>query len=164
MEKDLEKDFLDKIDKNQNIIHKICRAYTSDEDSHKDLFQEITIQLWQAYGSFRGEAKFTTWMYRVALNTAISIYRKKSRQVNTSSMDEYNFQVAYKPYDSTEEEQLELIYKAIQQLSDIDKALILLFLEDKSFKEIGETLGISYVNARVKMMRAKEKLKKIIGV
>ncbi len=164
VEKEIEKEFLGKIEKNRNLIHKICRIYTSDEDSHKDLFQEITIQLWQAYSSFRGEAKFTTWMYRVALNTAISIYRKKSKQVSATSMDAHDFQIAYKPYDSTEEEQLEVLYKAIQKLSDIDKALILLFLEDNNFKEIGETLGISYVNARVKMMRAKEKLKNIIGV
>ena len=74
---ELEKDFLHNFQTNQNIAHKICRAYTDNEDAHKDLFQEITIQLWKAYPKFRGEAKFSTWMYRIALNTAITLYRKK---------------------------------------------------------------------------------------
>ena len=72
----LEKKFIKELEDNQNIIHKICRAYTTNQDDHNDLFQEISIQLWKAYGKFRGEAKFSTWMYRVALNTAISLYRK----------------------------------------------------------------------------------------
>lgn len=80
MNKDLEQKFLSDYHQNQNIVHKICRIYTNDADSHKDLFQEITIQLWKNYENFRGDAKFSTWMYRVALNTAISLYRKSTKK------------------------------------------------------------------------------------
>ena len=87
MSENLEHSFVVQLQANQNIIHKICRLYTAGEDAHKDLFQEITIQLWKAYPKFRGESKFTTWAYRVGLNTAITLYRKKSRTVNTIEFD-----------------------------------------------------------------------------
>ncbi len=137
--------------------------YTTDQESHNDLFQEITIQLWKNYSKFRGEAKFSTWMYRVALNTAISLYRKSTRTLKTDDFSEVAFKISSVEYDDTEEKQLEALYKAIHQLNDIDKALIFLYLEDKPFHEIAETLGISNVNARVKMNRAKEKLKAILN-
>ena len=86
MSSELEKSFVQQLQENQNLIHKICRLYTNGEDAHKDLFQEITIQLWKAYPQFRGDAKFTTWAYRVALNTAITLYRKKTQTVNTGRM------------------------------------------------------------------------------
>ena len=163
MNKNLEKKFLTDFEKNQNIAHKICRLYTTNEQAHKDLFQEITIQLWKNYPKFRGEAKFSTWMYRVALNTAISLYRKSTRTIKTQDYSEISFKIKTEEYDDTEEQQLASLYKAIQSLNDIDKALIFLYLEDKPYKEISETLGISSVNARVKMNRAKEKLKAILN-
>ena len=162
MEKELETNFLSDFEANQNIVHKICRLYTTNKDTHNDLFQEITIQLWNNYSKFRGEAKFSTWMYRVALNTAISLYRKSTRTVKTQDITDYTFKIKTEDYDDTEELQLKELYKAIHKLNDIDKALIFLYLEDKPYKEIAETLGISSVNARVKMNRAKEKLKKIL--
>ena len=146
-------------EKNQNIVHKICRVYTNNQSAHKDLFQEVTIQLWKNYPKFRGDSKFSTWMYRVALNTAISLYRKSTRKVQTRDISDVEYKIKTTEYDDTEELQLKALYRAIHKLNDIDKALIFLYLEDKSFKEIAETLGISYVNARVKMNRAKEKLK-----
>ena len=161
MQKDLEKNFLSELEKNQNIAHKICRIYTTNQDAHNDLFQEITIQLWKNYPKFRGDSKFSTWMYRVALNTAISLYRKSSRRVKTQDIDDVAFKIKSTDYDDTEEQQLKSLYKAIHQLNDIEKALIFLYLEDKPYKEISETLGISSVNARVKMNRTKEKLKSI---
>ena len=150
-------------EKNQNIVHKICRLYTTNQQAHKDLFQEITVQLWKNYPKFRGDAKFSTWMYRVALNTAISLYRKSTRTIKTQDYSEVSFKIKTEDYDDTEELQLASLYKAIQKLNDIDKALIFLYLEDKPYKEIAETLGISAVNARVKMNRAKEKLKAILN-
>ena len=163
MQKDLEAEFLSDFEKNQNIAHKICRMYTTDQEAHNDLFQEITIQLWKNYSKFRGDAKFSTWMYRVALNTAISLYRKSTKSIKTDDFSNVAFRISSTEYDDTEEKQLEALYKAIHQLNDIDKALIFLYLEDKNFHEIAETLGISNVNARVKMNRAKEKLKSILN-
>lgn len=163
MEKELENKFLSEFESNQNIVHKVCRIYTTNQDAHNDLFQEITIQLWKNYSKFRGDAKFSTWMYRVALNTAISLYRKSTRSINTQDFSDYAFKIKAEEYDDTEEQQLKALYKAIHKLNDIDKALIFLYLEDKPYKEISDTLGISEVNARVKMNRAKDKLKKILN-
>ena len=163
MQKDLESKFLLDFETNQNIAHKICRLYTTNQEAHNDLFQEITIQVWKNYSKFRGDSKFSTWMYRVALNTAISLYRKSTRTIKTQDFTDVSYKIKAVEYDDTEEKQLASLYKAIHYLNDIDKALIFLYLEDKNYKEISETLGISEVNARVKMTRAKEKLKKILN-
>jgi RNA polymerase sigma-70 factor (ECF subfamily) len=161
--KELEHNFVTNLEQNQNIVHKVCRIYTSDPDSHNDLFQEITIQLWRAYPKFRGDAKFSTWMYRVALNTAITLYRKSKRSIKTADLDTMNFKIKAEEYDDEVEQQLKLMYAAVKQLNDIEKALIFLYLEDKAYKEIADTMGISEVNARVKMNRVKTKLKKILN-
>ncbi len=163
MNKQLEHSFIIQLEENQNIVHKICRLYTHDKDSHNDLFQEITIQLWRAFPKFRGDSKFSTWMYRVALNTAITLYRKSKRRINTQDYETVSFKISVDEYDDTEEQQLKLMYSAVKKLNDIDKALVFLYLEEKSYKEISETLGISEVNARVKMNRTKEKLRKILN-
>ena len=163
MQKDLETRFLSDFETNQNIAHKICRIYTTNKDAHNDLFQEITIQLWKNYPKFRGDSKFSTWMYRVALNTAISLYRKSTRRIKTQDISDFAYKIKGHEYDDTEEKQLASLYNAIHHLNDIEKALIFLYLEDKPYKEIAETLGITSVNARVKMNRAKEKLKNILN-
>jgi RNA polymerase sigma-70 factor, ECF subfamily len=163
MKSELEQQFVEQLKKNQNIVHKICRLYTSDEDSHGDLFQEITIQLWKAYPKFRGDSKFSTWAYRVGLNTAITLYRKKKRSLDTVPFESDLHRIKTEEYNYEEEAQLKLMYKAISELNDIDKALIFLYLEEKDYTEISETLGISEVNARVKMNRIKGKLKKILN-
>lgn len=163
MTKDLEHKFISEFQQNQNIIHKVCRIYTDNQEAHNDLFQEITIQLWKAYPKFRGEAKLSTWMYRIGLNTAITLFRKSKRSIKTQDFDSVLHKIESSDYDDTEEEQLKLMYKAIHQLSDIDKGLIFLYLEYKNYKEISETLGISEVNARVKMNRIKTRLKKILN-
>lgn len=163
MEKELEHRFVSQLEKNQKIVHKICRLYTNDNDAHNDLFQEITIQLWKAYPKFRGDSKFSTWMYRVALNTAITLYRKSKRQIKTQDFEGVGFKIASEEYDETEEKQLALMYSAVKELNDIDKALVFLYLEDKNYREISETLGITEVNARVKMNRIREKLRTILN-
>tara|TARA_B100000902_G_scaffold396107_1_gene456269 strand:+ start:764 stop:1261 length:498 start_codon:yes stop_codon:yes gene_type:complete len=156
-----ENKFVDLVDKNQNLIHKICRLYTNSEAEHKDLFQEITIQLWKAYPKFRGDSKFSTWMYRVGINTAITLYRKSKRRIRSYNFDDVSYKI---PEDTTynykEDQQLEAIYEAVKALNDVDKAIIFLYLEDRSYKEISNTIGITEVNARVKMNRIKNKLKK----
>jgi len=163
LNKQLEHSFVKQLEDNQNIVHKICRLYTHDQDSHNDLFQEITIQLWRAFPKFRGDSKFSTWMYRVALNTAITLYRKSKRRVSTQDFESISFKIKAEEYDDTVEQQLKVMYSAVKKLNDIDKALVFLYLEDKSYKEISETLGITEVNARVKMNRTKEKLRKILN-
>ena len=163
MTKELEHSFVEQLQTHQNIVHKVCRLYTNNQDAHNDLFQEITIQLWRAFPKFRGDSKFSTWMYRVGLNTAITLYRKSKRRIQTDDFDAIQFKIKAEEYDNTEEEQLKLLYKAVHQLNDIEKALVFLYLEDKDYREISETLGISEVNARVKMNRVKKKLKTILN-
>jgi RNA polymerase sigma-70 factor (ECF subfamily) len=163
LNKELEHSFVELLEKHQNIVHKVCRLYTNNQDAHNDLFQEITIQLWKAYPKFRGDAKFSTWMYRVGLNTAITLYRKSKRRINTQDFSDVQFKISAEEYDDTEEQQVKLLYKAVRQLNDIEKALVFLYLEDKNYKDISETLGISEVNARVKMNRVKTKLKTILN-
>ncbi len=163
MKDSLKEQFLELLESHQNIVHKVCRIYSRDQASHDDLFQEISIQLWQAYPKFRGESKFSTWMYRVALNTAITSYRKEKRQRQHLDIDDFSYALKSEPYDNTMDQQMDALYNAIAQLNDIDKALVLLYVEDNSYFEISQTLGISEVNARVKMNRIKTKLKTLIN-
>lgn len=163
MSEALEPLFVAQLRENQNIIHKVCRLYARGEDAHKDLFQEITIQLWKAFPKFRGEAKFSTWAYRVALNTAITLYRKSTRMVATESYEGTRHFIKQEDYNYEEEEQIKRLYDAVYTLNDIEKALVYMYLEDKDYAEISQTLGISEVNARVKMNRIKTKLKKILN-
>jgi len=157
--KSSERKFVELLQKHQNIVHKICSLYTNDSDAHKDLFQEITIQLWKAYPKFRWDSKFSTWMYRVGLNTSITLYRKSLRRVESQNIEAVAYKLSYEEYDDTRDEQLKLIYTAVHKLNDIDKGIIFLYLENKNYREISETLGISEVNARVRMNRIKTKLK-----
>ena len=159
MKLDSEHNFVELLQKHQNIVHKICRIYTDNEHAHKDLFQEISIQLWKAFPKFRGDSKFSTWMYRVGLNTAITLYRKSLRTIKSQPIESVGYKLSHEDYDNTKDEQLKLIYEAVKKLNDIDKAIIFLFLESKNYKEISDTLGISEVNARVRMNRIKTKLK-----
>lgn len=155
-----EKEFTRLIQDNQGIVHKVCRIYTDSPEAHEDLFQEIVLQLWKSFDSFKGDSKFSTWMYRVGLNTAITLIRKKERSIATTSIDsQAYFDVKMNEVDEEKEEQLKLLYASIKKLNEVERALVLLYLEDLPYKEISETLGISEVNARVKMNRIKEKLR-----
>jgi RNA polymerase sigma factor (sigma-70 family) len=158
-----ETEFVALLDEHQNIIHKICRLYTNNEVEHEDLFQEISIQLWRSYNRFEGKSKFSTWMYRVGLNTAITLYRKEKKRLNTQPLNDQFTAIAQEEYNAQVDEQMAWLYQKIKDFSEIDKALVLLYLEDKRYDEIAETLGISAGNARVKMNRIKERLKKMLG-
>jgi RNA polymerase sigma-70 factor, ECF subfamily len=155
-----EKEFIALLNRHQNIIHKVCNVYMPTERDRQDLFQEITLQAWKAYANFRGESQFSTWLYRVALNTAISFYRKEKKQLVTHFTD--TLPETTEEYNPVEE-QVQAMYKAIAGLSRIDKALVMLYLEDYSYKEIGEVLGITANNVAVKMNRIKTKLKEESG-
>ncbi|MEL0300815.1 MAG: sigma-70 family RNA polymerase sigma factor [Flavobacteriaceae bacterium] len=158
----LETKFVTLLEENQNIIHKICRLYTQSEAEHKDLFQEISIQLWKSFDRFEGKSKFSTWMYRVGLNTAITLYRKEKKRIDTYALNYEISRIEVDQYDPVIDEQLNWLYQKIENFSEIDKALVLLYLEDKKYDEIADTLGITAVNARVKMNRIKQRLKKMI--
>ncbi|WP_267401848.1 MULTISPECIES: sigma-70 family RNA polymerase sigma factor [unclassified Chryseobacterium] len=158
MNSNLEKTFIAFLKGNQRIVHKVCRIYTDNKEDHEDLFQEITIQLWKSFPGFKGDAKFSTWMYRVALNTAITLFKKAKRNDVTTAIDVSSLRIEYETYED-DEHKLKRMYQAIYTLSDIEKALIMMYLEDKSYREIGEILGITEGNARVKMNRAKNNLK-----
>ncbi|TCN61369.1 RNA polymerase sigma-70 factor (ECF subfamily) [Flavobacterium circumlabens] len=133
----------------------------NNQDDQQDLFQEIVCQLWKSYESFRNESQFSTWMYRVAVNTAIVFLKKEKRKVDKYEIASEN--IKDDEGDShIKESQIDHFYKAVQKLGKIDKAIIFYQLEGFSHKEIGDNLGISEGNARVKLNRAKEKLKEII--
>ena len=100
MDNNLEIEFVNRLDQHQNILHKICRLYAADMDTHKDLFQEMVIQLWRAYPRFKEESKFSTWAYRVALNTAISRFRSKKREIETIALDVSSVNISYEEYDA----------------------------------------------------------------
>ena len=159
----MEKEFTQIITENQGIIHKVCSVYCDLEEDRRDLFQEILAQLWKSYPSFRNESKFSTWMYRVALNTAITSFKKDKRQPDKSGISYESLQLAEEIYDSVEEEQIKILNKAISQLSGIEKSIILLFLENKKYEEIAEITGITQNYVRVKMNRIKKKLKLLMN-
>ncbi len=153
-------EFLKLLNANQGIMRKVCHLYGRTEAGKEDLYQEMVIQLWRAYGSFRGESKLSTWMYRIALNTAISDLRKQSRRVDLQ-FPEFIPREDADVRDQAKEEQLQQLYAAIQKLSEVEKAIVMLYLEDKSYEEMEEILGINNGNLRVKMNRIKEKLRTI---
>jgi len=153
--------FIRLVNEYRGMLYKVCRMYCFTEHDRQDLFQEIIIQLWRSYPSFRGEAKFSTWLYRIALNTAISGLRKQRRQIVLTDPESLPVELQDIQYSAEKEEQLQQLYVAINRLTEVEKALTMLYLEDKSYQEMEEILGISQNNLRVKMNRIKEKLRKI---
>ena len=158
----LEKEFLEKIEKHKGVIFKISKMYMDNFDDQKDLFQEITFQVWKAYPTFEGKSQFSTWLYRVALNTAIIFLKSEKKRSFIKNDQVENIKIVADDYDDHQEKNLARMYKAIHQLNEIDKALIFYYLQDYSGKQIAENMGITEVNARVKLNRAKEKLKQLI--
>lgn len=158
----LEKEFLHIIQKNQGIIHKVCNIYCDTEDDRNDLFQEIVVQLWRSYPNFRKESKVSTWMYRVALNTAITSFKKSKRRPDQNRLTYENFQIEDESYDTETEEQIKHLHKAVQHLTGIEKSIVLLYLENKKYEEIAEITGITQNYVRVKMNRIKKKLRKLM--
>ena len=155
-------EFLQQLNQHQSLIYKVCNLYGNTVADREDLFQEIIVQLWKAYPRFRGDAKFSTWLYRIALNTAISGLRKRRNQIASVEPDELPSEIEEELYSAEKDEQLEQMYAGIRQLSEIERALVMLYLEDRSYDEMEEILGINQNNLRVKMNRIKEKLRKII--
>jgi RNA polymerase sigma factor (sigma-70 family) len=154
--------FLQLIAEHKAMLFKICRIYEDDLDDRNDLLQEMTLQLWLAFDSFRGESKFSSWMYRVALNTAIVFFKKQKRRPDNTQLS-YDFDVPDELSQAGQKEkELALFYNAVQQLGKVEKALIYLYMENQPYAEIAVNLGITEGNVRVRINRIKNKLKEII--
>lgn len=151
--------FLETITTNQALIYKICHLYADTAVDVEDLFQEIVVNLWQAYPRFDGRAKVTTWMYRVGLNTAVSRLRRQQRQPPQQGLDPTIGQQM--PLWDDQSRQL---YAAIKQLNPVEKAIVTLYLDGFSYREIGDTVGISENYVGVRLNRIKDKLRQLIGV
>lgn len=161
-EKGTENKFVHLVNESQGIIHKVCRMYCDDENHRKDLFQEIVLQLWKSYSSFRGESKFSSWMYRVALNVAIQDFRKeKKRKYLFLESFEFKEPTAVSQIDY-KDERISALYKAISKLDKIEKAIMMLHLDEIPNDEIAEIVGITQNYVRVKMTRIRSKLAETI--
>lgn len=153
--KDLENEFMNMIKLHERIIYKVVSFYADIDQSTNDLYQEVILNLWKAYPSFRGESKISTWIYRIALNTCITFFRRNKRKPNHIDLIG---DIAEIP-DNNEE--ITELYNLINRLGKIEKALVLLYLDEKPYKEIAEITGMTVTNISTKISRIKEKLKKM---
>ncbi len=147
---------------NAAILHKFCRIYTDNSDEYKELFQEMLIQIWRSLEKFRGEAKVSTFIYRICINTALSFRAKLNR--NRKKFETLDGKIFIQPEkDRTQDEQLEKLYAAIRELKPIERAIVGLYLDEKSYEEIAEILGISKTNVATRLMRLKKKLIEVLN-
>jgi len=152
--------FVKLIQENKKIIFKICSSYCANKDNRDDLAQEIVFNLWKSFSRYTPDFKFSTWMYRIALNVAISFYRKETRAFQFTPLSEDLLVIEETKDANTEiENNLSLLQKFIHELNEIDKSIMLLYLEEKSYKEIAEITGITESNVATKINRIKDKLK-----
>jgi RNA polymerase sigma-70 factor (ECF subfamily) len=154
--------FMQVIEEHKGMLFRVCRIYQDDNADRDDLMQEIILQLWLVFESFKGNSKIGTWIYRVALNTAITYFKKQKRRNDTELLTEMAYNLPDHSLHAEKEEQLALFYAALKHLNKIEKALIFLYMESQPYNEIALNLGISEVNVRVRLTRIKNKLKEII--
>jgi RNA polymerase sigma-70 factor (ECF subfamily) len=153
-----EKAFLDLIAEHKGILFKVANIYGKSPEDRKDLFQEMTINLWRAFDSFNGDSKVSTWIYQICLNTAVTNYRKEKKQVGRVEAQKLLIHELWLYADDWKSEQLTFLYKAIEGLDKPDKAIVLLYLEEKSHKEISDIIGITVSNVAMRISRIKAKL------
>lgn len=144
------------------IIIKICRAYTDSQEDFEDYYQEVCLQVWRTKDQFRGESKWSTWVYRLSLNICLTMIKKKNNN-RQHTVTDYNVPESIEDNHAFSDESLNILYDAIKQLSEIDRAVILLYLEERPYKEIGEIIGTTHNNIAVRITRIKERLKKILN-
>ncbi|MEO7992491.1 MAG: RNA polymerase sigma factor [Chryseolinea sp.] len=156
MAQHLEKEFTDQIDQNRGIIYKVIRLYVHHEDDEKDLFQEILFQAWRSYPRFLGQSKFSTWLYRVALNTVLTFKRRIKLVEPHEDMSRFN---AVSTHGNRNEES-EALFVAIRMLNEIDRMIVTLHLDGYENEEIADIIGITRNNTAVKLHRIKETLTK----
>ena len=152
---DLERDFMDVVRKNERIIYKVVSFYADIDQSISDLYQEVVLNLWKAYPSFRGDSKISTWIYRISLNTCITFFRRSKRSISYTDLV---IDVSDIP---DEDENIKELYRLINKLGKIEKALVLLYLDEKPYKDIAEITGLTVTNVATKLNRIKDKLKKM---
>ncbi len=142
------------------IIIKICRAYTNTQEDFEDYYQEVCLQIWRSNENFRGQSEWSTWIYRLSLNVCLTLLKKNSKQkvVSNQLPDE-----VIEECNNFDDESLNFLYDAIKRLSEVDRAIILLYLEEKSYQEIGIIIGTNANNIGVRVKRIKERLKKILN-
>jgi len=153
-----EEAFVQIIKKHQALIYKVSALYTEQKQDQNDLYQDIVYQLWRSFDSFRSESKISTWMYRVALNTAIGQLNKKKKRPQEVSLDIVNVSIT-EAYDLVLEERIKLLHAQIRKLNILERGIILLVLEGKKYEEIAEITGFSTTNVGTRISRIKEKLK-----
>ena len=154
-----EKDFLEQVRGNQGIIYKLVSLYASDAEEKKDLYQEVLLQAWKAWPSFRGEAKFSTWLYRICLNTILTQKRKANLVDYKDSLESISPSVQH---SSIQKEEAAGLQKAIRQLSETDRAIISLHFDGYDNSEISEILGITANHVAVKLHRCKQQLTNLL--
>ncbi len=152
---DLERDFMEVVRQNERIIYKVVSFYADIDQSVSDLYQEVVLNLWKAYPSFRGDSKISTWIYRISLNTCITFFRRSKRSISYTDLV---IDVSDIP---DEDENIKELYRLINKLGKIEKALVLLYLDEKPYKDIAEITGLSVTNVATKLNRIKDKLKKM---
>ena len=152
---DTERQFAKTVREHKSTIYTVCYMFSKDDDEVNDLFQEVLINLWKGYASFGHRSDIRTWIYRVALNTCISMDRKKRRSGTVRLAMDINL------FEDRDEDtrQVDLLHKRIQRLQPFDRAIVLLWLEDLSYEEIGQIVGISTKNVSVRLFRIREQLK-----
>lgn len=158
----MEIQFITMIKQHRGILYKVSNLYCHHPEDKKDLFQEIVLQLWRSFPAFKNNSQPSTWMYRVALNTAISNFRKENRKPERRSILDTDFQIPDFSDHPQQSENLSILNQAINQLNQIEKAIIMLYLDEKSYDDIAEITGITKTNVGVKLNRIKIKLEKII--
>jgi RNA polymerase sigma-70 factor, ECF subfamily len=159
MHVETETSFLANLNQNIGIVHRVCHTYfRRDAAEREDVFQEIMYQLWKSYPQFKGESRFSTWMYKIALNTAITYIRRSARTPRETELTETTAGVAYME-EHLSREKFHQLHQGIATLTDIDKAIILLHLEDQSYDEIASVTGLTKTNVSVRLVRIKRALK-----
>jgi RNA polymerase sigma-70 factor, ECF subfamily len=152
-------EFIKLIKANQGLINSLCKIYFASEEDRKDSRQDIILQLWRAYPTFRNEAKISTWIYRVALNAILSKNRKDKRRISTESLSSYDFSDIVTPVFADDE--VQHLQQAINMLQDLDKAIVILHLEGYSHREIAATLSQTETNISTRFSRIKTQLQRI---
>jgi RNA polymerase sigma-70 factor (ECF subfamily) len=155
--------FVAMINENKGIMRKICNIYAHTREDKQDMFQEIVLQLWKSYPNFRGECKASTWMYKIALNTALTGFKKSKRVPETRELDPELHDIADNCDKAFDEDDIRILYIAIGRLSEIEKAIIMLYLEENSYDEIAAITGITAKNVSVRLVRIKAKLETILS-
>lgn len=159
----MEPEFEQTIKENAGVLHKLCRVYTNNADEYEELFQEMLVQIWRSIKNFRGDAKISTWIYQICINTALSFRSNLKRSRNRfESLDGKVF--IQPPPDTDEDERLPSLYAAIRDLKPIDRAIISLYLDDKTYEETARILGVSKTNVATRLMRLKKQLMEKLSI